>query len=168
MGKPSFPWDPGWKVPNLPVSGLRAKAGIIHHVYGHPSQKLRLIGITGTNGKTSCSHWIAQALTALGKKTAIIGTMGTGFATSSSRPNTTPDAVLLQRKMADFLSHAACGVAMEVSSHGIAQERISGLTFAVAMFTNLSGTISTITAAWKHMPPPKHVYFSGRDSSVLY
>ncbi len=135
-----FEWDSGWKVPNLKVSGLRAKVSIIaDHVYGHPSRKLQLIGVTGTNGKTSCSHWIAQALTALGRKTAIIGTIGTGFPGELEPAiNTTPDAVLLQRKIADFLSRAACGVAMEVSSHGIAQERISGLTFAVAMLTNLS------------------------------
>jgi len=135
-----FEWDSGWKVPNLKVSGLRAKASIIaDHVYGHPSRKLQLIGVTGTNGKTSCSHWIAQALTALGRKTAIIGTMGTGFPGElEPSVNTTPDAVLLQRKIADFLSHGACGIAMEVSSHGIAQERISALTFAIAVFTNLS------------------------------
>ena len=141
MGKPkALNGTRRWKVPNLPISGLRAKAGIIaDHVYGHPSRKLRLIGITGTNGKTSCSHWIAQAMTALGRKTAIIGTLGTGFPGElEPSVNTTPDAVLLQRKMADFLSHGACCVAMEVSSHGIVQERISGSTFAVALFTNLS------------------------------
>lgn len=135
-----FEWDPSWKVPNLKIPNLRANASMIaDHVYGHPSGKLQLIGITGTNGKTSCSHWIAQALSALGRKTAIIGTMGTGFPGElEPSVNTTPDAVLLQRKIADFLSHGACGIAMEVSSHGIAQERISALTFAIAVFTNLS------------------------------
>ena len=135
-----FVWDPAWKAPNLPISGLRSKAGIIaDHVYGHPSQKLRLIGITGTNGKTSCSHWIAQALTALGRKTAVIGTLGIGFPEELEfTANTTPDAVVLQQKMADLLRCGACGVAMEVSSHGIVQERINGSTFSVALFTNLS------------------------------
>lgn len=135
-----FVWDPAWQAPNLPVARLRAKAGIIaDHVYGHPSQKLWLIGITGTNGKTSCSHWIAQAMTALGKKTAVIGTLGTGFSGELElTANTTPDAVLLQRRMADFLRYGAQCVAMEVSSHGIVQERISGSTFAIALFTNLS------------------------------
>ncbi len=135
-----FVWDPVWKAPNLPVSGLRTKAGIIaDHVYGHPSRKLWLIGITGTNGKTSCSHWIAQALTALGKKTAVIGTLGTGFPEELEfTANTTPDAVFLQQKMADLLRRGACCMAMEVSSHGIVQERINGSTFSVALFTNLS------------------------------
>lgn len=151
-----FAWDPAWQVPNLPVAGLRARAGAIaDHVYGHPSQKLWLIGITGTNGKTSCSHWIAQAMTALGKKAAIIGTLGAGFPGELElTANTTPDAVLLHREMADYLLHGAQCVAMEVSSHGIVQGRISGSTFAIAVFTNLSqdhldyhGSMETYAAA---------------------
>jgi UDP-N-acetylmuramoyl-L-alanyl-D-glutamate--2,6-diaminopimelate ligase len=135
-----FAWDPAWRAPNLGVARLRAKAGIIaDQVYGHPSQKLWLIGITGTNGKTSCSHWLAQAMTALGRKTAIIGTLGIGFPGElTSTANTTPDAVLLQRKLADFFRLGARAAAMEVSSHGIVQERINGTTFAIALLTNLS------------------------------
>lgn len=135
-----FSWNPAWHVPNLSVTGLRAKAGMIaSQVYGQPSQKLWLIGITGTNGKTSCSHWIAQAMTILNRKTAVIGTLGNGFPGAlESTVNTTPDAVLLQQAMADFLRHGAECIAMEVSSHGIEQERINGAAFAVALFTNLS------------------------------
>ncbi|SEP26240.1 UDP-N-acetylmuramoyl-L-alanyl-D-glutamate--2,6-diaminopimelate ligase [Nitrosovibrio sp. Nv6] len=135
-----FLWDPAWKTPNLPVPELRARAGIIaDHIYGHPSRKLWLVGITGTNGKTSCSHWIAQAMTALDRKTAVIGTLGMGFPGELElTANTTPDAVLLHGKMADFLRRGAHCVAMEVSSHGIVQERINGAAFAVAMVTNLS------------------------------
>ena len=151
-----FVWDPAWKTPNLPVPELRARAGMIaDYVYGHPSQKLWLIGITGTNGKTSCSHWLAQALTALGHKTAVIGTLGTGFPGELEQSaNTTPDAVLLHGKIADFLRRGACYVAMEVSSHGIVQGRVNGVTFAVAMLTNLSrdhldyhGSMETYAAA---------------------
>ena len=136
-----FVWNPTWQAPNLPVADLRSRAGVIaDHVYGHPSQKLCLIGITGTNGKTSCSHWIAQAMTALGKKTAVIGTLGSGFPGDDLEftANTTPDAAWLHREMADFLRHGVQCVALEVSSHGIVQERISGSTFAIALFTNLS------------------------------
>ena len=135
-----FAWDFAWRMPNLPVTELRGKAGVIaDYVYGHPSRKLWVIGITGTNGKTSCSHWIAQAMAAVGKKTAIIGTLGIGFPGELElTPNTTPDAVLLQRKLADFFRLGASAVAMEVSSHGIVQERINGATFAVALLTNLS------------------------------
>lgn len=135
-----FAWNSAWHIPNLPVAGLRAKVGIIaDQVYRHPSGKLWLIGITGTNGKTSCSHWIAQAMTALGTRTAIIGTLGIGFPDELvSTGNTTPDAVLLQKELAVLLEQGARVAAMEVSSHGIVQERISGSTFAVALLTNLS------------------------------
>ena len=135
-----FSWNPGWQVPNLPIDGLRKKTGIIaDQVYGHPTQKLWVIGVTGTNGKTSCSHWIAQAMGALGRKTAVIGTLGDGFLGAlMTTANTTPDGVQLQKRMAYFLKQNAECVTMEVSSHGIKEERISGTTFSVALFTNLT------------------------------
>jgi UDP-N-acetylmuramoyl-L-alanyl-D-glutamate--2,6-diaminopimelate ligase len=151
-----YEWDPELKIPNLSIAGLRARAGIIaDHVYGHPSQKLSLVGITGTNGKTSCSQWVAQAMTAAGEKTAVIGTLGMGFPSELEQTiNTTPDAVLLQGKIADFLRRGASCVAMEVSSHGIVQGRINGAVFAVALLTNLSrdhldyhGTMASYAAA---------------------
>ncbi|MCG3771627.1 MAG: UDP-N-acetylmuramoyl-L-alanyl-D-glutamate--2,6-diaminopimelate ligase [Nitrosomonadaceae bacterium] len=135
-----FSWNPGWQVPNLPIDGLRKKTGIIaDQVYGHPTQKLWVIGVTGTNGKTSCSHWIAQAMGALGRKTAVIGTLGDGFLGAlMTTTNTTPDGVQLQKRIAYFLKQNTECVAMEVSSHGIKEERISGTTFSVALFTNLT------------------------------
>lgn len=138
--KNQFTWDPLWKIPNCAVSGLQAKAGMIaSHVYGYPSRELGLVGITGTNGKTSCSHWYAQAMTTFGKKTAVIGTLGNGFLGSLKQSvNTTPDAVSLQAEFAKILQNGAEGVVMEVSSHGLVQGRINGAEFAVAVFTNLS------------------------------
>ncbi len=135
-----FVWDPEWQAPNLSISKLRTKAGAIaSYVYGDPSQKLWLIGVTGTNGKTSCCQWIAQAMTALGKKIAVIGTLGDSFSGElQPATNTTPDPVLLQQRMADFLKRGAEYVVMEVSSHGTEQGRVNGSTFAVALFTNLS------------------------------
>ncbi|MCX7195034.1 MAG: UDP-N-acetylmuramoyl-L-alanyl-D-glutamate--2,6-diaminopimelate ligase, partial [Proteobacteria bacterium] len=108
-------------------------------VYGSPSQKLWVVGITGTNGKTSCCHWIAQSFCALGKKTALIGTLGNGFQ-SALQPtlNTTPDAIRLHELLANYLAHGAQAVAMEVSSHALEQERVNGVQFDVALFTNLS------------------------------
>ena len=136
-----FVWNSKWhNTPNLSVSELRAKVGAIaSHVYGNPSEKLWLIGVTGTNGKTSCVQWIARALTNLGIKTASMGTLGDGF-TDELCPaiNTTPDPVLLQQRMANFLNRGAQYVVMEVSSHGIEQGRVNGSTFSVALFTNLS------------------------------
>ncbi len=135
-----FAWNPAWKIPNLPITQLRVKAGLLaSYIYDYPSKQLNLIGITGTNGKTSCSHWIAETLTALGKKTAVIGTLGDGFlGTLQPSSNTTPDPILLQQKIVDYLKLGAKYVAMEVSSHGIEQGRIHGSTFTTALLTNLS------------------------------
>ncbi len=138
--KKNFSWNPEWQLPALPIAGLKAKTGhIASHVYGHPSEKLWLVGITGTNGKTSCSHWVAQAMSVLNSNIAVIGTLGNGFIDALEPTiNTTPDGVLLQQMMADYLHQGADSVAIEVSSHGIVQERINGAVFSVAVLTNLS------------------------------
>ena len=143
-----FSWNPDWSLPNVAVDGLRALAGdLADEVYGHPSEKLWLAGVTGTNGKTSCSQWIAQALNAFGRKTAVIGTLGSGFpgapgqaATAPLVPalNTTPDAIELHRQLAGFLREGAQGAVMEVSSMGLDQGRVNGARFDVALFTNFS------------------------------
>lgn len=135
-----FVWNSDWHTPNLSVTNLRSKAGAIaSYVYGNPSRKLWLVGVTGTNGKTTCVQWIAQALTNLGIRTASIGTLGNGFSDELLPSiNTTPDPVFLQQRMADFLKDGAKYVVMEVSSHGIDQGRVNGSTFSVALFTNLS------------------------------
>jgi UDP-N-acetylmuramoyl-L-alanyl-D-glutamate--2,6-diaminopimelate ligase len=135
-----FAWDRAWRVPNLPVHGLRDQIGIIAaHVYGEPSKQLWLAGVTGTNGKTSCSHWIAQSLTELGKRAAVIGTLGNGFPPALSEPaHTTPDAITLQQHIAALAAQGASHLAMEVSSHGLDQGRVNGAAFKAALFTNLS------------------------------
>jgi len=135
-----FEWNPGWRVPNLGVENLRGLAGrLAHEIYGRPSERLWMIGVTGTNGKTSCSHWIAQACSACGAKTAVVGTLGTGFPGAlDAGVNTTPDAVLLHRSLAGLLAQGAQGVAMEVTSIGLDQGRVNGVAFGAALFTNLS------------------------------
>jgi len=135
-----FGWNAAWRVPNLGVADLRWHVGqIASHFFGNPSRDMWIAGITGTNGKTSCSHWIAQSLTRLGRKTAVIGTLGSGFpGTLDAAANTTPDALSLQSILAGLRSSGATGCAMEVSSHGIEQGRVNGTEFDVALFTNLS------------------------------
>ena len=135
-----FKWSEAWQAPNLAVADLRHHAGeIADHVYGNPSGKLWMVGITGTNGKTSCSHWIAQSFCALGKKTALVGTLGNGFP-GALQPtlNTTPDAITLHGLLADYLAQGAQAVAMEVSSHALDQGRVNGVQYDVALLTNLS------------------------------
>ena len=141
-----FAWDAAWQVPNLAVSDLRHKAGwLADVVYGAPSEKLWMVGITGTNGKTSTSHWIAQALNDAGKKCALIGTLGNGFLGGNgfadalqASANTTPDAISVHGLLADYLRLDAQAAAMEVSSHALAQGRVNGARFDVALLTNLS------------------------------
>ena len=135
-----FQWDPAWCVPNLAVRNLRQQLGFIAaRVYGDPSLRLWAAGVTGTNGKTSCSHWIAQSLTRLGRRTAVLGTLGNGFPGDlTPATHTTLDAVSLQAQLAELLSRGASGVVMEVSSHGLEQGRVNGVAFAAALFTNLS------------------------------
>ena len=135
-----FSWDRGWRLPHLAVEQLKARLGAIaDFVYGHPSREMWTIGVTGTNGKTSCAHWIAAALQASGRRTAVIGTLGNGlFGTIRPAANTTPDAALLHETLRDFRNAGAEAVVMEVSSHGLDQGRVNGVTFSVALFTNLS------------------------------
>jgi UDP-N-acetylmuramoyl-L-alanyl-D-glutamate--2,6-diaminopimelate ligase len=135
-----FQWDARWRLPNHGVRELRRHAGdIASRVYGDPSGRLQVVGITGTNGKTTCSQWIAQALTRAGRRCAVIGTLGYGMRPPlKSTANTTPDALWLHAQLADFTRRGAQAVAMEVSSIGLDQDRVAGIEFDAALFTNLS------------------------------
>lgn len=135
-----YRWDPSWTIPNLAVPQLREKVGVLaNEVYGRPSHKLCVIGITGTNGKTSCSHWLAQALSQAGRPTAIIGTLGNGFPEQlEASVNTTPDPIILQKNLQRYANEGAQCVAMEVSSHALDQGRVNGMRFQMAVFTNLT------------------------------
>lgn len=135
-----FSWNAAWNIPSLAIPELKNNAGLIaSDLYGNPSRHLWAVGVTGTNGKTSVSHWYAQAMLHLNKKVAVIGTLGNGiYGDLTPTDNTTPDALVLQRLLADFSKQGVDNVVMEVSSHGIAQERINGTTFSVAILTNLS------------------------------
>lgn len=115
---------------------LSALAGFI---YGNPSQKLRLIGVTGTNGKSTITNLIAQMLNACGHKTALFGTLGYGFLDDlQPSANTTLDAISLQRELAHYVELGADYAVMEVSSIGFCEGRVSGLTFYAGAFSNLS------------------------------
>ncbi len=135
-----FAWPAGLAVPNVSAQQVRALAGwLAHEVYRQPSERLWSVGVTGTNGKTSASQWIAQAFAARGMRTAVVGTLGLGFPGAlAPNPNTTPDAVLLQRSLAAFAAAGAEAVSMEVSSIGLHQGRVEGVAFDVALFTNLT------------------------------
>ncbi len=135
-----FKWNNEWHVPNLAVHDLRHQAGLIaDRVYGHPSRKLWMVGVTGTNGKTSISHWLARTYTALGRKGAVLGTVGNGFpGTLQATVNTTPDALIVHGLLAEYEREGAQTVTMEVSSHALTQGRVNGVNFDVALLTNLT------------------------------
>jgi UDP-N-acetylmuramoyl-L-alanyl-D-glutamate--2,6-diaminopimelate ligase len=135
-----YQWDPALGLPNAGVNGLKNRIGeIAAHIYGEPSRSMHMIGITGTNGKTSVAHWVAQALSQANRKTAVIGTVGNGFPGALTPAlNTTPDAIELQQRLAHYKKQGATACAMEVSSHGLSQGRVNGATFNVAVLTNLS------------------------------
>jgi UDP-N-acetylmuramoyl-L-alanyl-D-glutamate--2,6-diaminopimelate ligase len=123
------------KLPHAAVRDLKQKSGALaHELYGRPSEKLWVCGVTGTNGKTSCTHWIASAVH--GK---VIGTLGSG-SPGALQPlsNTTPDAVDIHALLKSFVDEKAESVAMEVSSHGLVQGRVNAVAFDCALFTNLS------------------------------
>lgn len=138
--KNGYVWDPAWPLPNAGVEDLKNRVGeIASQVYGRPSQCMHMIGVTGTNGKTSVAHWIAQCLTRVGRKTALLGTLGNGFPGNlTPSANTTPDAIELQQSLARYLQDNAQACAMEVSSHGLDQGRAGGCQFNVGVLTNLS------------------------------
>ncbi|MBM3341124.1 MAG: UDP-N-acetylmuramoyl-L-alanyl-D-glutamate--2,6-diaminopimelate ligase [Betaproteobacteria bacterium] len=135
-----FRWKDAWRAANLGVRGLRHNIGsIASHVYGRPSSRMWMVGVTGTNGKTSCSQWIAQAFEQLGTRCAVAGTLGNGFPGAlQAGVNTTPDPAWLHGQLNDWYREGARAVAMEVSSHGLEQGRVAGVEFDVAMFTNLT------------------------------
>jgi UDP-N-acetylmuramoyl-L-alanyl-D-glutamate--2,6-diaminopimelate ligase len=136
----NFAWSSAWRVPNVAVPELKRHAGTLaSRFHGDPSHALWTCGVTGTNGKTSSSHWIAAALGRHGARAGVIGTLGGGFAGAlRDAGNTTPDALELQAMLKDLRSAGARAVAMEVSSHGLVQGRVNGVRFACAVFTNLS------------------------------
>ena len=135
-----YDWPAGLEVPNWPVPGLRSRvAGLAAEWWSHPSERLWMTGVTGTNGKTSCSHWLAECFGRLDRPTAVIGTLGNGFPERlADASHTTPDAVTLQGLLADYRAAGATGVVMEVSSHALDQGRVDGVGFDVAVLTNLT------------------------------
>lgn len=128
---------------NIPVilvpSTKRAMAILADYFYGQPTKKMRLIGITGTNGKTTTSHLIEQIFRDAGEKTGLIGTMYMKIAdTILDTKNTTPDSLTLQNTFKQMLDEGVSTAVMEVSSHALDQGRVFGCDYDVAVFTNIT------------------------------
>lgn len=124
----------------IPVENLSTKVGeICAQWYGYPSQHLKVTGVTGTNGKTSITQWLGQTLDEPNHRAAVLGTLGVGFPGALVQTGyTTPDAPRLQTQLKALLDDGANQVVMEVSSHALDQDRVSGIQFHCAVFTNLT------------------------------
>src|SRR5580692_289012 len=141
-------WEPRADLaPTLPpgvfaaaIPNLKSLVGrIADRFFNWPSSQLRITGITGTNGKTTCAFLLAQCLERLGLAAAYMGTIGWGRPAALAEPtHTTPDAVTVHRTLAQLRSSGVREVAMEVSSHALDQSRVDGVRFPVAAFTNLT------------------------------
>ncbi|MFP8967127.1 UDP-N-acetylmuramoyl-L-alanyl-D-glutamate--2,6-diaminopimelate ligase [Pokkaliibacter sp. CJK22405] len=128
------------EVPVVHVPQLLERLGIlISHYFGEPSHSLCLTGITGTNGKTSVSQFLANALAELGKPCGVLGTLGYGFPDKMEvATHTTPDVLRVHQLLNGLQAQGATDVAMEVSSHALMQGRVGGVLFDTAVFTNLT------------------------------
>ncbi|MDH5777694.1 MAG: UDP-N-acetylmuramoyl-L-alanyl-D-glutamate--2,6-diaminopimelate ligase, partial [Gammaproteobacteria bacterium] len=129
----------GNRIPLLAVPQLSLQVGVIaDRFYGQPSTQMFTVGITGTNGKTSCSQFLADVLTAKGQ-CGVIGTLGRGLhGKLDETQHTTPDALTCHRLLADMNEAGAKNAVMEVSSHALDQGRVNAVAFNCAVFTNLS------------------------------
>jgi UDP-N-acetylmuramoyl-L-alanyl-D-glutamate--2,6-diaminopimelate ligase len=173
----NFQWKTDWNIPNQAVTNLRIHAGqLANQVYGMPSERLWMVGITGTNGKTSISHWIAQTYIALGRNSALLGTLGNGFPGALTPTlNTTPDAISVHGLLAEYESKGAKSVVMEVSSHALAQGRVNGVHYDVALLSNLSrdhldyhGDMQSYAAAKRMLFEWKHLKFAVLNLDDVY
>lgn len=127
-------------VPIVHIPDLKAQLSrIAGNFFAHPSAQTRLLGITGTNGKTSVTHLIAQLVQAMGEPAGLIGTTGSGLVGALlPEKHTTPDAVTVQQRIATLVAEGAKVIAMEVSSHALVQGRVEALQFSSVAATNIS------------------------------
>jgi UDP-N-acetylmuramoyl-L-alanyl-D-glutamate--2,6-diaminopimelate ligase len=159
-GLDAFGFDDA-RIASLP--GLKGAAGVVADAYfDHPSASLDVLAVTGTNGKSSTAWWCAQALTRLGRRTGVIGTLGIGEPPADGAGGretridftglTTPDPVMLHAALARFVREGFSACAIEASSIGIEQQRLAGLRIALAIFTNFTRDHldyhSTMDAYW--------------------
>ena len=148
----------------------RQLSALAAQVYPLPSKRLKLIGVTGTNGKTSITQLMAQLLVCLDKRPAVMGTLGNGlWGELLDNGNTTADPITIMAQLKQFDEQGADLCAMEVSSHGLTQARVEAVPFDVAIFTNLSrdhldyhGTMQAYGDAKKRL-----LHFHSLDSGVI-
>jgi len=159
------------KVLCIHCDNLKYKVGpIASRYYEQPSLSLNVIGVTGTDGKTSIAHFLAQCLDAYDVHCGVLGTLGNGFVNDLHPTGlTTVDALLVQKTLAEIKEAGARHVVMEVSSHGLDQGRVNGVAFTTAVFSNMGadhldyhGTLENYAAAKKRL-----FYTPGLGAAVI-
>ncbi|MDT7525936.1 UDP-N-acetylmuramoyl-L-alanyl-D-glutamate--2,6-diaminopimelate ligase [Pseudidiomarina sp. GXY010] len=162
----------------IEVPGLKNQLSFIAaRFFGEPAQHLQVVGVTGTNGKTSVTYLVAQLLDALGVRCGVIGTTGSGFSGKLlPETHTTPDAIAVQQRLRVLQAEGAQAVAMEVSSHALVQCRVEAIQFAVGVATNISrdhldyhGTMSNYAGAKRRLfteLDTRHAVLNADDAAV--
>jgi UDP-N-acetylmuramoyl-L-alanyl-D-glutamate--2,6-diaminopimelate ligase len=145
----------------------KALAQMAANYFDHPSRKLRLIGVTGTNGKTSTTYFIKSILEAHGEKTGLIGTIEYRIGEEVlPATHTTPESLELQRLLAHMVERGCSAVAMEVSSHALALQRVHGINFRAAIFTNLTQDHLDFHGTMEEYFRAKKMLFDGLSSDA--
>ncbi|RVU83431.1 UDP-N-acetylmuramoyl-L-alanyl-D-glutamate--2,6-diaminopimelate ligase [Leucothrix sargassi] len=167
---------PELTIPLIAIKDLPASlGGIAARLYDYPSQDLQIVGITGTDGKTSVSHFLAQAMNARDGSCAVIGTLGIGNPNALEKAtHTTPDVITVHESLQRLSKRGSRCVAMEVSSHALDQQRVAGVDFDVAVLTNLTrdhldyhGTVEAYAEAKAKLfldHAPKHAVVNLNDA----
>ncbi|MFT5083023.1 MAG: UDP-N-acetylmuramoyl-L-alanyl-D-glutamate--2,6-diaminopimelate ligase [Lentisphaeria bacterium] len=156
-------------VPVLPVVNLTKKLSCIaSRFFDEPSQKLSVVGVTGTNGKSTVVSLVAQLFSHLGKKSATLGTLGYGVIGEYliETGMTTPDAVQCQRILADLVDEHVDVVSMEVSSHGIDQNRVSSISFGAVILTNITRDHLDYHGSFSAYAETKTAFVCGEQSKL--
>ncbi|MCB1694335.1 MAG: UDP-N-acetylmuramoyl-L-alanyl-D-glutamate--2,6-diaminopimelate ligase, partial [Pseudomonadales bacterium] len=148
----------------------RRKGVIASRFFGRPSDRLHVIAVTGTNGKTSCSHFVASMLNGLGRSCGVMGTLGFGLPGALAEPGlTTPGAIDLQSRLAALVAAGCDSVCLEASSHGLHQGRLEGTRIAISIFTNITRDHLDYHETFSDYKAAKRTLFhwSGLQSAVI-
>lgn len=152
----------GVPIPQIIVSDTREALAIVSSIfYGEPSRFLKVVGITGTNGKTTTSYMLASILQSAGKRVGIIGTLGVRFdGQEFPSPLTTPDPIFLQKTLSEMHENGVEYVVMEVSAHALYYKKVAGVRFSACIFSNLTQDHLDFFADMKEYAEAKEKLFS--------
>lgn len=156
-------------IPIIYLSQLNSRLSeLAGRFYRQPSHRLQLVGVTGTNGKTTTTQLMAQWAQLLGKRSAVMGTVGNGLLGQVvPTDNTTGSAIDIQRSLDELVNQGADFAAMEVSSHGLVQHRVAALHFSASVFTNLSRDHLDYHGDMQQYEAAKLQLFTQHDAGVM-